>query len=109
MHPRIIDCRLGSTPVRLAKGRFVMFAYPVVAVVSAMSLCDHSVSIPTKLFLTACLVYPLLYLSCWEATTLLRKRKKRIAALFLSGVPLQYLGFIAALALAVLLIEGTAE
>jgi hypothetical protein len=39
----------------------------------------------------------------------LRKRKKRIAALFLSGVPLQYLGFIAALVLAVLFIEGTAE
>ena len=94
---------------RLVKGRFVLVAYPVVAIIAVMSLGDAHVEPASKTFLFACLIYPLLYLLCLAAVAALRRRRKRIAAFLMSGVPLQYLGLIAIIAIISLLVEATIE
>jgi hypothetical protein len=94
---------------RLVKGRFVLVVYPVFATVAVMTLGDANVEPARKTFLFACLVYPLLYLLCLAAVAALRKRRKRIAAFVMSGVPLQYLGLIAIFAAISLLVEATIE
>ena len=107
MHHRLEICRFGSTRERLAKGRFAMFAYPVFATVAAMSLADGRVEPLTRTFLITCLFYPLMYFGSLTAAVTFRRHRKRIAALVVSGVPLQYLGAIAVLALVTLVVEGS--
>ncbi len=109
MHHRIAICRFGSVRARLVKGGLVLIAYPVFAIVGAMSLSDPQVESASKAFLFACLIYPLLYLLCLATVAALRKKRKRIAAFVMSGVPLQYLEVVAIFAIIALLIGGAIE
>ena len=107
MHWHKMMCRFGSSRERLRKGLLVLLTYPVFGIIAAMNLLGGDLQWSTQLFFYAGLIYPLIYFACVEGTVISRRKKNRIAALVVSGVPLQYLGLVAAVATLSLLVEGS--
>jgi hypothetical protein len=83
-----------------------MLIYPVFAITAVMALAGGRVEPLMRTFLGTCLFYPLIYLSSWFVAVTLQRHRKRVAAFVVSGVPLQYIGLAAMLALVTLLREG---